>query len=146
MKEYISEKFIHNELARRAEEGLAGLYRAWKKRKRVDPFIITWPSDTLHTESGTPIEGPCLLELPPDDKKSWRKLMIESVRFTGAYGIVFVEQRENDVQATFETRHGAKCWTMPIVRSGDVDILKEPVITVDREHLGLLWQKSGGTN
>jgi hypothetical protein len=146
MSNYIaSERFIHDALEQRAEQGLEGLYRAWKKRKKITPFIIAWPADVIHTESGAPIDGPCLLELP-EDKNKWRSLILETVRFTNAYGIVFVSQRENDVQAIFETRHGAKCWTMPIVRSGDVDILQAPIVTVNKEHLGLLWQKKEGLN
>jgi hypothetical protein len=139
------ERFIHNELARRAEEGLNGLYRSWKKLKKIHPFIITWPADTIYSDKGAPIDGPCVLELPPD-KAAWNALIAETIRFTRAYGIVRVEQRQHDVQAIFETQHGAKCWTIPIVRSGDVDILQEPKVTVDRECLGLLWRKEGAPN
>lgn len=134
-----SERFIHDELARRAEEGLPALYRVWKKRKKITPFVIAWPSDTVYTEKGTPIDGPCVLELP-QDRSLWKALLAEVARVVGAYGILRVVQREEDVQAIFETRHGAKCWTMPIVRSGDVNILKEPVVTEDQESLGLLWK------
>jgi hypothetical protein len=134
-----SERFIHDELARRAEEGLPALYRVWKKHKKITPFAIAWPSDTVYTEKGTPIDGPCVLELPPDRSK-WQGLLAEVARVVGAYGILHVSQREEDVQAIFETRHGAKCWTMPIVRSGDVNILKEPIVTEDQENLGLLWK------
>jgi len=140
------ERFIHDELARRAEEGLPALYRVWKKRKKINPFVIVWPSDAVHTDDGTPIEGPCVLELPVDEKELWESLMLEAIRFTDAYGIVFISQREHDVQAIFETRHGAKCWTMPIARSGDVDILKDPVESVDKECLGLLWKKRSLAN
>jgi hypothetical protein len=134
-----SERFIHDELARRAEEGLPALYRTWKKHKKITPFVIAWPSDTVYTEKGTPIDGPCVLELPPE-KDKWQGLLAEVARVVGAYGILRVAQGESDVQAIFETRHGAKCWTMPIVRSGDVNILKEPVVTEDQECLGLLWK------
>jgi len=140
------ERFIHDELARRAEEGLSSLYRVWKRRKKIDPFVIAWPSDTVYTEKGTPIEGPCVLELPEDEKELWDALIAETLRATQAYGFVFISQREHDVQAIFETRHGAKCWTLPIVRSGDADILKSPVVSVDEECLGLLWRPSALAN
>jgi hypothetical protein len=134
-----SERLVHDKLALQAESGLKGIYRNWKKRRKTLPFFITWPEDTVYALSGRPIDGPCLMELP-QDKRLWRTLMKEAVRVTKAYGILFVEQRENDVQATFETRHGARCWTMPIVRSGDVDVLKEPIVTDDQERLDLLWR------
>jgi hypothetical protein len=141
---YTSERFIHDELARRAEKGLSGLYETWKTNRKIEPFIITWPADDKKARSGGKISGPCVLELPADNKDIWHDLMLGAIQTTSAYAILVAEQRESDVRVIFESRHGALCWTIPIVRSGDVDVLKRPVVSTDGEHIGLLWKKDEG--
>ena len=136
---YTSERFIHDELARRAESGFSGLYTAWKTHRKIEPFIIAWPSDSVTAENGKEITGPCVMILPPD-KGRWQEFMLKAIELVTAYGLLLVEQREKDVRAIFESQHGTRCWTMPIVRSGDVDILKAPEVSDNTEHLGLLWE------
>ena len=138
--DYISsERFIHDELARRAEEGLTGIYNAWKKGRKVAPFIIMWPAEPVMGR-----EGPHLLMLPPETKGLWQQLMMRAIELTNAYAVVRVEQREDDVQAIFESRHGSKCWTLPITRSGDANVLGLPKVSENEEHLGLLWSRHSG--
>jgi hypothetical protein len=138
---YISERFIHDELARCAEVGLDGVYRGWKKDKKVLPFIITWPSDSVLATSGKTIEGPCVMQLPEDQREIWQELMIKAIQVTNAYAILRTEQREDDIQVIFESKHGSRCWTIPIVRSGDANVLRQPRVTDDKEHIGLLWKR-----
>jgi len=141
---YTSERFIHDELARRAEKGLSGLYKTWKTHRKIEPFLITWPADDKEASSGGKISGPCVLDLPTDNRDIWHDLMLGAIQATNAYAILVTEQRESDVRVVFESRHGALCWTIPIIRSGDVDVLKRPIVSTDGEHIGLLWKKGEG--
>lgn len=141
---FSSERFIHDNLIQVAEAGIKGLYKYWKKNHKIDPFIVTWPSKTLSDDNGQQINDVCVMELPKNDKGSWQKLMLDVVAKTHAYGILLVEQRDMDVRAIFETKHGSKCWTLPIIRSGDIPVLKKPESTINRENLGLLWRNNVG--
>jgi len=141
---YTSERFIHDDLTRQAEAGLQGLYDYWKKERRIDPFVVTWPSEAVTDDKGISVTDACSLELPKDDRNRWNKLMLEAIQRTKAYGILFVEQRDKDVRAIFETKHGSRCWTIPIIRNGDVFTLKKAEVTDNRENLGLLWRHKVG--
>jgi len=141
IRKYIaSERFIHDNLVKLAEAGLQGIYKEWRKSKKIDSFFVTWPAEPVFADNGAAIEDLCIVELP-SDKSKWRETMVSAMQRTRAYGILLVEQRENDVKALFETKHGARCWTIPIIRSGDVLTLKKPDVTTDREHIGLLWRQ-----
>jgi hypothetical protein len=138
LDDILSERFIHTDLARLAEAGVKSLYETWKNERKIYPFLVTWPGETIKTDEGVRIEGPCHLPLP-EDKKVWNGVMLEAIKRTKAYAVLLVEQRDQDVRVILESPHGAKCWTLPIVRSGDVFILGNQTSTVDKEHLGLLW-------
>jgi hypothetical protein len=140
---FTSERFIHDNLIDQAEAGLRGIYRHWRDERNVDPFLVTWPSEPVPDDKGIPITDACVLSLP-EDRKEWQKLILDAIQRTKAYGILLVEQRDGDVRAILETKHGAKCWTLPIVRSGDLLVLKKPEVTTNRENLGLLWQSKVG--
>lgn len=140
---YTSERFIHDDLVRLAEAGLKGVYQRWGKEQRIDPFVVTWPAEPVPDDSGQLVSDLCVLELP-EDREKWNPLMLEAIRRTKAYGVLLVEQRKEDIRAILETRHGSRCWTVPIVRNGDVFTLKKPEVTSDRESLGFLWQRKVG--
>lgn len=140
---YTSERFIHDGLVEQVTAGIQGIYRHWREERNVDPFVVTWPSEPVADDKGLSITDACVLSLP-ENKDKWQEMILNAVKRTKAYGVLLVERRENDVRAIFETKHGSRCWTMPIVRSGDIDVLKKPEITIDRENLGLLWQNKMG--
>jgi hypothetical protein len=141
---FTSERFIHDGLIRTAEAGVHGLYEHWKREHKIDAFVVTWPAEAVLDDHGKTLSDTCVFELQDSTKPEWQILMLKLVQRTKAYGILFVEQRTSDIRAIFETKHGAKCWTIPIARSGDASILKKAEVTVDRENLGLLWRPKMG--
>jgi hypothetical protein len=136
---YTSERFIWDALIRQAEKGVRGLTETWKRTKRIDPFIIVWPADTVQDSRGTDVSGPVLRELDVDPG-TWEQATIEAVKLTNAYALLRAQQGEDYVRIILESQHGARCWTLPITRSGDVYVLGKPKISVDEEHVGLLWR------
>jgi hypothetical protein len=137
-EDIISERFIHMDLTRLAEAGIKSLYETWKTEKKISPFLITWPGEAVMTDDGVAITGPCHMEMPVD-KSKWNDMIVNAIKRTSAYAILLVEQRDSDVRAILESPHGSKCWTIPIVKSGDALILGKQDVTTDKEHLGLLW-------
>lgn len=136
---YTSERFIHDELVRRAEDTLYSLYDTWRQQKSIQPFLLCWPAGPVTANNGASISGPCVLELPPEGRDQWHNLILGSVRATGAYALLLVEQKESHIQVTLESQHGAHCWKMQIVQRGVDRILKQPTPTVNEEHVGVLW-------
>jgi hypothetical protein len=136
---YTSERFIWDALIRQAEKGVSGLQDTWKRLKRIDPFVITWPADTVKSSEGVDVTGPVLRELDPDSS-TWKDATVEAIKLTNAYALLRAQQGADFVQVILESQHGARCWTLPITRSGDVYVLGKPKISVDEEHIGLLWR------
>lgn len=138
---YTSEKFIHDDLCGQAQGGVSNLYKVWKKDKRIDPFLVAWPSNPIQAKDGTPIEGPCLLELGDVNKDEWQPLILDAIQKTAAFAILLTEQKAEAIQVILESGHGTRCWTLPIVRSGDAYVLGSAQVTDNKECLGLLWRK-----
>lgn len=136
---YSSERFIQDELVRRAEEGIATLYDTWKRHRAIAPFVILWPATTIRDVRGIELEGPCLRELD-QDRTQWRRQMVEAIKVTNAYALVLVQQRDDQVLVILESQHGAVSWVLPINRSGDVQVLGRAKKIEDGEHIGLLWR------
>jgi len=143
-KDYItSERFIHDDLLRQAEAAVRTVYGIWRRERRIAPVLFTWPAERIRTEQGEPHEGVCLLELPEEDGKR-SEAILAMVRRTKAYGLLLIEQRPDEVRALFETRHGARCWQIPLVAHGDVVLLGQAEIREDAAHVGLLWSPTIG--
>jgi hypothetical protein len=138
---YTSEQFIHDDLCSQAQGGVNRLYQTWKTAKKIDPFLVAWPSTPVKAKDGTPIDGPCLMELSDVNRDEWHPLILEAIQKTSAYAILLAEQKPEAVQVILESEHGARCWTLPIVRSGDAYVLGSAQVTNDKECLGLLWRK-----
>lgn len=140
LNEYLaSEKFIHDDLVAKAQAAVNHLYVIWKNEGKIEPSLLTWPAEAVVSESGEKIDGVCCMSLPMPaaDRTSAIRLMVEK---TKAYGLFLVEQVEkNKIRALLETPLGTRCWNIPIMRSGDVDILGAPTVTDNRENVGLLW-------
>ena len=139
---YTSERFIWDALIRQAEKGVAGLRDTWKRMKRIDPFVITWPAETVKDRHGANVSGPVLRELDVDPS-TWERATVEAIELTNAYALLRAQQGKDSVQVILESQHGARCWTLPITRSGDVYVLGKPKISVDKDHIGLLWRPGG---
>ena len=143
-REYIaSERFIHDGLLKQAEAAVHVVYEIWKKERAIAPTLFTWPAERIRTDNGEPHEGICLLELPEAYEKR-SVAMLAMVERTKAYALLLIEQRHADVQVIFETRHGARCWSIPLVAHGDVVILERAHVQDDVGHVGLLWSPTIG--
>jgi hypothetical protein len=138
---YNPQRFIHDELVRRADQGIKGIYNAWKDDGRVDPFIAGWPSEKLLDSDGVIIDGICMKNLPKD-RSTWSEELSEFVLHTKAYALLLVEQQHDSVIAILESQHGTRSWTIPIYRSGDRDVLGEPKVEDDTRSIGLLWRSN----
>jgi hypothetical protein len=144
-RDYIaSELFIHDDLLFKAEAAVNKLYEIWKNEGRIEPSLLTWPAEPVPSERGEPITNVCCLQLPErfEERATAIRLMVER---TKAYGLFLVEQQEDNVRALLETPHGTRCWNIPIHRSGDVNVLGHPVVTNNRENVGLLWAPRRGS-
>lgn len=142
---YTSETFIWDELIRRAEAGIRGLYNTWKRAKRIDPFVLVWPASTVTDMNGIELEGVVVRELTPDPA-SWTKLTLETIKLTNAYALLRVHQQDHKVKAILESQHGARCWTLPITRHGDVNVLGRASFEDNKEYVGLLWKPHNQTS
>lgn len=142
---YTSERFIWDDLVDSAERAIESLYAHWKKKGRIEDFMITWPSEGIKAEDGSMTKGPCALMLSTQDARLRQEMILKTVEITKAYALLLVEQLPTEVQAILESRHGAKCWTIPIVRSGDARILGPHAISDDRKHVGLLWSPTNAS-
>lgn len=143
---YTSERFIWDSLIHTVEKvGISTLYDSWRRRKKIEPFIITWPASIISVEkrdNTIKIAGPCIRDLT-GEKSEWRRQMVEAIKLTNAYAIVLVQQRADAVFLILESHHGVKNWLLPIVRSGDTNALG-PVRSPDgdQEPIGLLWSSA----
>jgi hypothetical protein len=133
-----SERFIHDELLRRAETGLPGIKDAWRKYKRLDPFLISWPSEHITCDDGTVVTDYFTLDLPRD-KKRWSGLFIQTIEKTVPYALLLAEELEDHVSVIFESVHGTRSWHFPIKQQGNVRVLGKPTSRDDTDRIGVLW-------
>lgn len=136
---YTSERFIHDNLIREAERGLHIISDWWRRERRVPPFLITWPKDTVTCDDGSKVEDKFFFDLP-DDPSSWKDLVELAAKKTKAYALLLATQRENEVRVVFESRHGTKSWHFAITRHGPDKILEDPNSKTDECSVGLLWK------
>jgi hypothetical protein len=134
------EELQHEEVCQWADNGVKGFFETWKRAKKIAPFLVTWPNSPVKANNGGNVSGPCVLQLSNMARQKWPKLLIESVQLTDAFAVLLAEQRSDEVKVILESPHGARCWTLPIIRSGDVHRLGKAQVTNDKEHLGILWR------
>lgn len=139
-KYYTSERFIWDNIKQAAEGGIPSIYDSWKKSGRIDPFIISWPSERVLDDNNLPIEDACLLDLPRNQSK-WAQTIGGFVMRTKAYALLLTEQKEREVSVILESHHGTRSWSIPILSSGDVRVLGEARTADDKDSLGILWRK-----
>lgn len=136
---YRSEKFIWDNLKVGAAGALVSLYNTWRTERRIRPFAISWPGETILDDSGLPLRGSCLLELP-EDKAKWPETIKRFVLRTKAYALLLTEQNKREVLVILESRHGTRSWSIPIQVSGDIRALGTAVIKDDHHKIGILWK------
>ena len=135
-----SERFIHDDLANRAARIADEVREDWKKNHQVAPFAVTWPETSLRSDDGGSVEGAVLCRLPQLTHAQQHDVLKRMVEKTKAYGLVLVRPSIDRISVLFETRHGARAWTMQLERHGDVTVCMDPVVANDGECVGLLWQ------
>ncbi len=135
-----SERFIHDELCRRAELAVSHLRDLWKEHRKIDPILLLWPADPVRTKEGVMFEGCVYCELPQAENER-RATVLSALERVRPYALLLVEQQDVAVKAIFETHQGTRTWTLPIKKHGDVRVLYDPQMADDVESLGLLWRR-----
>jgi hypothetical protein len=134
-----SERFIHDELCRRATIGVDMLPKLWKQHGVIQSSLILWPAESVKTDDGGEIENMVYAQMP-DEESERIKFLRAAVARGKAYAILVTEQHEDTVKAIFESHHGTRCWTFDIERHGDIRLLSKPDVKDDAECVGILWQ------
>jgi hypothetical protein len=134
------EKFVYNVLLARAEAVVQSARETWKRQRRIEPYAVAWPSESLKADDGTAITHAVFCAIPVEfDTAKRMKVLQQFVERTKAYGLVVVEQKENSIRIMFETGHGAKAWCIPLAWHGDVQVPSQTEASDER--IGLLWQR-----
>lgn len=135
-----SEKFVHFALESRAEDAVKSARETWKRQRKIEPYAITWPAESLKADDGTAITHAVFCAIPAEfDTARRMKVLQQLIERTKAYGLVVVEQKDNSIRIMFETRYGAKAWRIPLAWHGDVQVPSQTEASADR--IGLLWQR-----
>ena len=137
----VSERFIHDELVRRAGTVVTRLPKMWIRDGHIQPSMLLWPSDTVKTDDGKEVED-LIYGKMPEEKSERMAFLRQSIQRAGPYALLVVEQRPTAVVALFESPHGARAWTLPIERHGDHRVLGKPEVQDDGECLGILWRSN----
>jgi hypothetical protein len=146
--EYIkSERFIHDDLAKRCGIIAEEVRDTWRKEFALDSYAISWPSETVKDDAGIGITDVVLMPIPERfSQTEVSDALRRMVKRTKAYGIALIERRGNELRVLFETHHGARAWLMKLERHGDVLVPGETQVHDNVECLGLLWQAHRGTS
>lgn len=141
LEDITSERFIHLDLAKRAELVAQEVREGWKKTQRVEPFAITWPASALKGDDGATVDQAAVCRIPPDfDDERRLDTLRKMVERTKAYGLVLVLPRPDRIHVLFETSQGARAWVMKLERHGDVTACLPPAVRDNAECVGLLWK------
>ena len=139
------EHFIHSTLRNRAARMAEQVRENWKQRQRIESYAISWPSETIQTDDGTPISHTVLMRLPEELSESQKFAALQMiVTRTKAHGLVLIEHKNHELRVLFETHHGARAWLTPLERHGDVLVPGKTRVRDNAECLGLLWRPRRG--
>lgn len=143
--EYIkSEQFIHEDLIHQGKLLVDSLFDLWTKDKKIRPSVLLFPGDRIKDDKGVTINGVVAMEL--DKEPDHGKAIEQAIQRTGAYAFIYVVTLGRVVRVLLESPHGTAMWELQIVRSGDVDVLKDMGRLPKRDvlSLGYLWSKNQG--
>lgn len=132
-----SEKFIWDDLIARGEKAVQRVREAWSKGRFFERTLYAWPSEHIQTESGV-ITHIISFEVP--DNMSTHEAALNLAKASKAYALLLIEPRQECVKIILESHHGARAWTLPVQRHGDIDVLKKEEVTTDTENIGILWR------
>ena len=82
----------------------------------------------------------------PKDRKEWHGFFQHLRDKYKANAVLFVEQRDAEIVAIFESPHGTHSWHIEISAHGDVHILEAPKEKTDVDSVGLLWRPNKKSN
>lgn len=134
-----SELFIHDELARRAEQAVSKIPDLWREHKSIYPTLLLWPEDDVRTTTRERFSGVIFSELPL--AQADRLIFIEkAVARCGAYAVLVTEQLPEAVRSIFETKHGTETWRLPIKDYGGAQVLGAAARRANAESVGVLWR------
>jgi hypothetical protein len=137
-----SERFIHDDLVKKAEDIVVTVRNLWRTQRQVDPYVVTWPGEDIKADDGEVITHAVLCPIPAEFDRARRMQALQQiVERTKAYGLLFVEQKENSILVLFETRHGARSWCIPLAWHGDVQVPGQAEVKNNSECVGLLWRE-----
>lgn len=139
LREYIvSEKFIWDDLIAKGEQAVKKVREQWRRTKTVHRTLLAWPSRFLEGADGSTITDIVTFAVP--DGVVTFTAAVELARATEAYALLLVERQDRAVKVILESSHGARGWTLPIRRHGDVDVLEKEEASTDTECIGVLWR------
>jgi hypothetical protein len=136
----VDESFIHRDLEAKAAAIVETTRAAWKKQRKIDPYVVTWPSEELKGDDGSTITHAVYCAIPIElDAAKRMHVLQQLIERTKAYGLVFVEQRDRSIRVMFETAQRARSWCIPLSWHGDIQVPGQTESSDER--VGLLWQK-----
>lgn len=129
--------WAHDYVVRDARAALPSVKDVWRKKRRIDPFVMMWPRKKVEW-LGMKTNQTVGFGLPKD-RSAWTKFLAEQALQHSAFALLLVEQREDEVVAILESPAGAISWHLPIKCHGDARLLGDPVERTDAESIGLLY-------
>lgn len=137
------ERFIHDELVRRAEHAVAKIPDMWRMDRRIYATILLWPTDEVRTTNGGKFTGTIFAELPNFTDATARSTYLQkAAEQCGAYALLVTEQLQDAVRSIFESTHGTVTWRLPIKDYGGAKVLGAAARRTNAESLGVLWRMS----
>jgi len=111
---FTSERFIHDDLVRQVRQAIPTLYSTWRQQRRIQPFALLWPGESVQTQEGDYIDGTCRLELDDEKPATHRALIEEGAELTKAYAVLYCVQVPEEVALQLSTPHGVHRWSIPV--------------------------------
>lgn len=138
--ELAREAFIWDDIVARSKFAVETIRKRWRKEHVVTRMLLSWPSVHLTAQGGETVTHLVSYAIP-DNEDSYSAAVKVAVK-THAYALLLIERRGDEIKLILESAHGARSWTLPIRRHGDVDVLEKEKATNNTEHIGVLWRPS----
>jgi hypothetical protein len=135
---------VHDAVAKKAALGLNAIYKIWRERKKLTPFIVAWPLRDLDFKSCMPTDSEVTLDLPLD-KKDWPACIAQLMKDDVPFALLLAQQKEKEIVLVLESEYGSTSWHIPISKHGPDLSLGQPSMKIDTDSVGLLW-KAGQKN
>ena len=108
----------------------------YRAEHTIAPFAVVWLAEPARSDDGTPLNS-VFCELSDQDSMQVLRTLLAR---TKARGLVLVQPHDNAFFAVFETTHGARSWTVPLERHGDVLVLASPQMRDNAGATGALYR------